>query len=114
MKCPRCKGETRVKDSRVCEGDETIVIRRRECETCGGRFTTFESTIDIRSIRARYRRAAEKARARRRAAGEPALGACHRKKAEYAKRARLSRKALAYAIESGVSIDVIRSQMGLD
>tara|TARA_R110002072_G_scaffold104540_2_gene229007 strand:- start:18653 stop:19108 length:456 start_codon:yes stop_codon:yes gene_type:complete len=41
--CPFCgHGETKVIDSRlVAEGDQ--VRRRRECQECGERFTTFES-----------------------------------------------------------------------
>ena len=98
MKCPHCKGETWVKDSRPCEGDGTVVVRRRECVACKHRVTTFESTIDIRKIRERARRTAAKVRERRRAAGQPVLGPHHHKKAEYAKRARLSRKALDYSL----------------
>ncbi|SEQ99997.1 transcriptional repressor NrdR [Solimonas aquatica] len=42
MQCPFCKApDTRVVDSRLAE-DGTQVRRRRECEHCGGRFTTFE------------------------------------------------------------------------
>ena len=42
MRCPFCSAdETRVVDSRLSdEGDS--VRRRRECEVCGERFTTFE------------------------------------------------------------------------
>lgn len=42
MKC-RCGGETAVLDSR--KGELDTIRRRRECETCGGRFTTYESTV---------------------------------------------------------------------
>ncbi len=42
MQCPFCKApDTRVVDSRLAE-DGTQVRRRRECESCNGRFTTFE------------------------------------------------------------------------
>lgn len=42
MQCPLCKAvDTRVVDSRLAD-DGTQVRRRRECEKCGGRFTTFE------------------------------------------------------------------------
>ncbi|HEY1075367.1 MAG TPA: transcriptional regulator NrdR [Fontimonas sp.] len=42
MQCPFCKNpDTRVVDSRLAE-DGTQVRRRRECEKCDGRFTTFE------------------------------------------------------------------------
>jgi len=42
MQCPFCKApDTRVIDSRLAE-DGAQVRRRRECERCGGRFTTFE------------------------------------------------------------------------
>jgi transcriptional repressor NrdR len=41
MRCPKCgKSETRVIDSR--DLDEASIRRRRECETCGTRFTTYE------------------------------------------------------------------------
>jgi len=42
MKCPKCQSiETKVIDSRVIDNWETIK-RRRECEFCNNRFTTFE------------------------------------------------------------------------
>ncbi len=42
MQCPFCKApDTRVVDSRLAE-DGSQVRRRRECEKCKGRFTTFE------------------------------------------------------------------------
>jgi transcriptional repressor NrdR len=41
VRCPRCgERETRVVDSR--DLDEASIRRRRECETCGARFTTYE------------------------------------------------------------------------
>jgi len=42
MKCPKCGyPSTRVLDSRVVD-DWMAIRRRRECEKCGYRFTTFE------------------------------------------------------------------------
>jgi transcriptional repressor NrdR len=42
VQCPFCKApETRVIDSRLAD-DGSQVRRRRECEKCKGRFTTFE------------------------------------------------------------------------
>ncbi|AXQ29051.1 transcriptional repressor NrdR [Solimonas sp. K1W22B-7] len=42
MQCPFCKApDTRVIDSRLAE-DGTQVRRRRQCERCDGRYTTFE------------------------------------------------------------------------
>lgn len=42
MRCPRCEQTgTRVIDSRDLEGGSTI-RRRRECEACSHRFTTYE------------------------------------------------------------------------
>lgn len=42
MQCPFCKApDTRVIDSRLAEEGEQV-RRRRECERCGQRFTTFE------------------------------------------------------------------------
>jgi transcriptional repressor NrdR len=42
VRCPSCgEAEDRVVDSRPTNGGDTI-RRRRECQTCGMRFTTFE------------------------------------------------------------------------
>ncbi len=42
MRCPFCKGDdTRVVDSRVVEQGDAV-RRRRECEACGKRFSTYE------------------------------------------------------------------------
>ena len=42
MRCPQCGSrETRVIDSRDLD-DGTTIRRRRECEPCGVRFTTYE------------------------------------------------------------------------
>jgi len=42
MKCPKCNSlETKVIDSRLTDKDKAI-RRRRECEKCNLRFTTFE------------------------------------------------------------------------
>lgn len=42
MKCPKCNNmDTKVIDSRSIENGQTIK-RRRECEFCNNRFTTFE------------------------------------------------------------------------
>ncbi|MCC7665676.1 transcriptional regulator NrdR [Liquorilactobacillus satsumensis] len=42
MKCPRCHHNgSRVVDSRPADGGH-VIRRRRECEACGFRFTTFE------------------------------------------------------------------------
>lgn len=42
MKCPKCQNmESKVVDSRMVEEGQ-VVRRRRECEFCSHRFTTFE------------------------------------------------------------------------
>ena len=42
MLCPKCsENNTKVLDSRETDGNKAV-RRRRECETCGFRFTTFE------------------------------------------------------------------------
>lgn len=42
MRCPKCKNlDTKVIDSRMTE-DGKAIRRRRECEKCEARFTTFE------------------------------------------------------------------------
>jgi transcriptional repressor NrdR len=46
MKCPACQyNGTRVVDSRPADENRSI-RRRRECESCGFRFTTFEKVED--------------------------------------------------------------------
>jgi len=42
MQCPKCKNpDTKVIDSRLAEQGK-VIRRRRECEKCDRRFTTFE------------------------------------------------------------------------
>lgn len=49
MRCPFCGSEnTGVKDSRPAE-DNSAVRRRRGCDNCGGRFTTFER-VQLREV----------------------------------------------------------------
>lgn len=49
MKCPSCGHEdSQVKDSRPTE-DGAAIRRRRQCEACGARFTTFER-IQLREV----------------------------------------------------------------
>lgn len=50
MRCPRCEAAgTRVIDSRDLEGGGTI-RRRRECESCSYRFTTYERPEGARLV----------------------------------------------------------------
>ncbi|TSB04312.1 transcriptional regulator NrdR [Sphingorhabdus contaminans] len=49
MRCPFCgHDDSQVKDSRPTE-DNSAIRRRRQCEACGGRFTTFER-IQLREL----------------------------------------------------------------
>lgn len=49
MRCPFCAHEnSQVKDSRPAE-DNAAIRRRRQCEGCGARFTTFER-VQLREI----------------------------------------------------------------
>ena len=49
MRCPFCAhDDSQVKDSRPTE-DNTAIRRRRQCEGCGARFTTFER-VQLREI----------------------------------------------------------------
>lgn len=49
MRCPFCAHDnSQVKDSRPSE-DNTAIRRRRQCESCGARFTTFER-VQLREI----------------------------------------------------------------
>ena len=48
MRCPFCAhDDSQVKDSRPTE--DNTAIRRRQCESCGARFTTFER-IQLRDV----------------------------------------------------------------
>ncbi|MEL7445146.1 MAG: transcriptional regulator NrdR [Pseudomonadota bacterium] len=49
MRCPFCANDdTQVKDSRPTE-DNTSIRRRRQCASCGARFTTFER-VQLREV----------------------------------------------------------------
>ncbi|MEM6914676.1 MAG: transcriptional regulator NrdR, partial [Pseudomonadota bacterium] len=49
MRCPFCSGEdTQVKDSRPAD-DGAAIRRRRLCNSCGARFTTFER-VQLREL----------------------------------------------------------------
>jgi transcriptional repressor NrdR len=49
MRCPFCQNEdTQVKDSRPTE-DSAAIRRRRQCDKCGSRFTTFER-VQLREL----------------------------------------------------------------
>ncbi len=49
MRCPFCGNEdTQVKDSRPAE-DHSAIRRRRYCQACGSRFTTFER-VQLREL----------------------------------------------------------------
>ncbi len=49
MRCPFCAHDnSQVKDSRPTE-DNTAIRRRRQCERCGARFTTFER-VQLREV----------------------------------------------------------------
>ncbi|MDX1448972.1 MAG: ATP cone domain-containing protein, partial [Acidimicrobiia bacterium] len=53
MQCPECaRVDSRVIDSRPADGG-TAVRRRRECEGCGARFTTYERLATVRMVRKR-------------------------------------------------------------
>ncbi|ADY57000.1 Transcriptional repressor nrdR [Syntrophobotulus glycolicus DSM 8271] len=50
MRCPFCQSdETKVLDSRQIEAG-TAIRRRRECEVCSRRFTTYEKYEDVQLI----------------------------------------------------------------
>ncbi len=49
MRCPYCSSlDTQVKDSRPSD-DHSAIRRRRVCDDCGGRFTTFER-VQLREL----------------------------------------------------------------
>ncbi len=50
MKCPFCVSpDTKVVDSRP-DKDNTAIRRRRECELCGKRFTTYERVEELQPL----------------------------------------------------------------
>ncbi len=53
MNCPNCDSHTRVLESRSADGGGAV-RRRRECSSCGERFTTFERvSVDRLHVRKR-------------------------------------------------------------
>lgn len=53
MKCPKCGNlDTKVIETRVIENNQ-VIRRRRECERCEFRFTTFErrSTVELTVVK---------------------------------------------------------------
>lgn len=110
MICPKCEAETKVVDSRPTEGG-TQIRRRRLCEACGYRFSTFETSpehapatdADLEKQRAEWR---EKARVtRQRMTPE--------RRAAFAAHKRLCEKVRAEARETGVSVDLVRKRWGI-
>jgi len=54
VKCPSCgHGKSKVVDSRSGGEEYNARWRRRECEECGGRFSTVEMVLDPKDNRAR-------------------------------------------------------------
>lgn len=53
MRCPHCShDDTRVVDSRPADG-QSAIRRRRECVSCGERFTTYERVEPVLMVRKR-------------------------------------------------------------
>ena len=50
MKCPRCKADSTVIDSRDAASG-TVVRRRRECQKCRFRWSTHEIRIDMPNLK---------------------------------------------------------------
>ncbi len=46
MRCPVCHHDSKVVETRVND-DGTTIRRRRECQSCGKRFTTYEKIEDM-------------------------------------------------------------------
>lgn len=65
MRCRYCHGtESKVVDSRPTD-DGTSIRRRRECMSCGRRFTTYEKIEEIPIMVVKKRRAARNVRQRK-------------------------------------------------
>ncbi len=77
MKCPFCSSEdTRVIDSRPAD-DNTSIRRRRLCDECGKRFTTYEKVETIPLIVIKKDESREQYDRSKIEAG--VLGACHKR-----------------------------------
>ncbi|KTS30892.1 hypothetical protein NS228_06030 [Methylobacterium indicum] len=107
MICPRCKADTKVVDSRP-EAGGTVIRRRRICTdaTCGHRFTTTESTLDVA---ARRKRAAAATAEYRKADPERARAQDARRHKARSLRA----QAKAEAAETGEPLAKILARWGL-
>lgn len=62
MNCPRCGGVTSVINSRSAPSNTTR--RRRQCDACGHRFTTYESTVNQAKLVEQRRSASRNHRSR--------------------------------------------------
>jgi len=49
MRCPKCRKDTSVIDSRSVSQRE-MIRRRRECDACHYRFTTYEAPYRIEAL----------------------------------------------------------------
>ena len=78
MKCPYCSGDnTRVVDSRPVEEDNSI-RRRRVCDDCGRRFTTYEKIESIPLLVIKKDQSREKYN--REKISDGVMRACHKRK----------------------------------
>lgn len=59
MRCPKCKGDSRVTDSRLTN---KALRRRRACTSCGHRWTTYELSVDVNALLADFRKQADEIR----------------------------------------------------
>lgn len=110
MKCQRCGGDTSVYDSRLTSGNE--MRRRRQCDACGHRVTTWESTtrppasgIVVEPPGAKYKRDHER---KRRAAMS-----VEERRAKTS-RAELRKAAKAEAAQTGEPVAAIYARWGCE
>ncbi len=98
MKCPFCgKHEDKVVDSRAAKIGDTI-RRRRECESCGRRFTTYERIDEIPYMVIKKDGRREKYDRQKVLAG--LLKACEKRPVPMAKLEQIVNDAEAYVAES--------------
>ncbi|MDH5511097.1 MAG: transcriptional regulator NrdR [Nitrospinota bacterium] len=99
MKCPACNtADSKVIDSRLSR-EEDMIRRRRECVSCGRRFTTYEKIEE--SLPLVVKKNGERQAFNRQKIRDGIEKACHKRSVSAEDRAELVEKAVRAALETG-------------
>ncbi|MDH5637541.1 MAG: transcriptional regulator NrdR [Nitrospinota bacterium] len=99
MKCPACNtADSKVIDSRLSR-EEDMIRRRRECVSCGRRFTTYEKIEE--SLPLVVKKNGERQAFNRQKIRDGVEKACHKRSVSAEDRAELVEQAVRAALETG-------------